>query len=178
MFLAIISIVSVSKYFYKAPLTQHNYETAYLSDRYIAETVAFKVSEYLPKTAKYTEWKDAVLSDYDKPAFSSAKNSYTTIKNDGFVKTIKMTADSTVRPNIHTFPYWRIMVNNHEILATSFDSFGRPIISAKNNDVITAEYHQSPVERIGNGLTVLSLCILTAVVLYKPLWKKKSSLST
>ncbi len=177
LFAALI-LLSLSKYFYKPGMDTKTYNKRYLSSRYIAEKVAFKVSEYLPRTADYGKWKDTIVTGYTAPATSRIKGSFMNLDNSDFTKELKMTANDLVALNIHYFPYWKLTLNNNVYIPKTFDYLGRPLMNARKGDVIRAEFAQSPTEHIGNSISLATLCILTAVAFYKPIWKKMSSLNT
>ncbi|KKP67823.1 MAG: hypothetical protein UR68_C0018G0019 [Candidatus Roizmanbacteria bacterium GW2011_GWA2_35_19] len=191
--LALILIIPVfavffynAKFFTKLMLSKEKYNLEFLSNVYISQRVAYKVSEYLPSAASYKSWlelepqknsqeiKDPTLVDYN---FVSAFDggSIKTIKNEPFVKQAE-TKSKKILVDIHYLPYWKILINGNDYIPTVFDKLGRPIIDLVGKSVITVKYQQTPVEVFSNIFTTLSFALLLAMVVIKPIWIKIKSL--
>lgn len=181
--LGIVVLASVYKYFQKAELPPSEYSVRYESTDYILRKVAFKVSEYLPRTASYSQWK-ALDTDplpikydftYNGVAEATGSGSVGNEANDGFNKTVTLTKASKVKLNVHYMPYWHVSVNGKEITPSTFDTMGRPVLHAKAGDTIAARYRQTPMEVTGNIISLLAFASIAILALYTPLWKNISN---
>lgn len=156
-----------SKFFIKDPISKKNFNNNFLSLNYIEKVVAYKISEYLPKTANYQVWltyepkkdgserKDSTLTD-GKFIHSLDGKDVKITKNTYFYKTA-MTDSSVVLINIHYFPYWKIFINHQRFIPEKFDSLGRPIVNLKLPSLIVVKYEQTTTEKIGNIISILTL---------------------
>ena len=127
------------------------YESMYISNNYIRNSVAYKIPEYLPKTANYTFWR----SFEDKNTVPYSEGQFE-----------KQTLD------IHYLPYWKIRVDGKEIVPTKFDNFGRPIMVIPSGSELGVTYEQTPIEKIGNGVSVAAFILLTALSINNTLWTR------
>lgn len=155
-----------SKFFTKHPISKTNFNKNFLSLGYIEKAVAYKISEYLPKTADYQTWlsyepkkdgserKDSTLTD-GKFIYSLDGKDVKITKNTYFYKTATTDA-SAVLINIHYFPYWQIFINHQRYIPYKFDSLGRPIINLKLPSSIVVKYEQTNVEKVGNIISILT----------------------
>jgi hypothetical protein len=153
-----------SKFFIKDPILKNKFNQNFLSLGYIEKSVAYKISEYLPKTANYQSWlayepkkdgterKDSTLTD-GKFIHSLDGKDIKITKNTYFYKAAN-TNSSTVLINIHYFPYWQIFINHQRYIPEKFDSLGRPIINLELPSSIVVKYEQTTTEKIGNFITV------------------------
>ncbi|KKP86995.1 MAG: hypothetical protein UR89_C0009G0016 [Candidatus Roizmanbacteria bacterium GW2011_GWA2_35_8] len=175
-----------AKFFTKLMLPKKKYNSEFLSNTYISQRVAYKVSEYLPNTANYKSWlefepqkngqeiKDSTLEDSNfLRALDGALTK--TIKNEPFLKQAE-TDSKKVLVDIHYLPYWKVLINGKNYIPTVFDKLGRPIINLEGESVITVKYQQTPVEIFSNLLTLVSFTLLLAMVVVKPIWIKIKSL--
>ncbi len=139
-------ILFSSRYFYHPPLTKKQFEVSYLSSNFIKNEVAYKIAEYLPRTADYKSWR-------------SYEN-----------QTVPARGADTLP--ITYFPYWYITINNKQFIPTVFDTLGRPIISLNKPVLVTITYRESPIERLGNIVTVTSLALLCIIIVNRKLWSR------
>jgi len=155
-----------SKFFTKDLILKNKFNNNFLSSSYVEKAVAYKVSEYLPKTANYQSWlsyepkkngserKDPTLTD-GKFIHSLDGKDIKITKNSYFYK-VATTNSSVVLINIHYFPYWQIFVNHRRIIPNKFDSLGRPIINLELPSTIVVKYEQSIIEKIGNIISLIT----------------------
>ncbi len=144
------------------------FEQKYLSQSYIEQTVAYKIVEYLPKTVDYVYWR----TFEQKPG--AAQNLFLNgdIKtNNPFHKELFVLKSAAYSLPIHYFPYWQIFLDHKEFIPTVFDRLGRPVINVDHPTIVSIDYNQTTVEKMGNLITVLTLIILIITLIYRPLWK-------
>lgn len=127
------------------------YESMYISNNYIRNSVAYKIPEYLPKTADYAFWRS--FEDKNTVPYSDGQFEKETL-------------------NFHYFPYWKIVVDGREVVPTNFDNFGRPIIVIPSGSTLEVMYEQTPVEKFGNGLSVAAFTLLAALSISNTLWTR------
>ncbi|MBI3366612.1 hypothetical protein HY041_03225, partial [Candidatus Roizmanbacteria bacterium] len=143
LFLAFFAIFNYSKYFAGQSISKQNFEKTYLSQEYIEKRAAYKIAEYLPRTANYEAWRK-----YEKIPLKKASI------------------------NIHYFPFWNINVNGKNVIPTDFDELGRPLIELKYPSTIQITYRETTSEKVGNVITILTFGILLYIIKSKKLWKK------
>ncbi len=169
------TLIINGKYFYKSPILKQDFKNTYLTQDYIEQKVAYKVAEYLPKSASYDYWlKFKKTFDYRLPVELSNSQSLQIVKNDPFAKTVtvNVTAPSEVKINIHYFPYWKIYINGKQTSLNKFDQLGRPLIYLSQSSTIKIVYEQTLIEKVGNLATIIAFLFLLMLVLYKPIWKR------
>ena len=127
------------------------YESMYISDNYIRNSVAYKIPEYLPKTADYAFWRS--FEDKNTVPYSEGQFEKQTL-------------------NIHYFPYWKIRVNDEEVVPDKFDSFGRPIMVIPSGSELLVTYEQTAIEKFGNGLTLAAIILLLGIGINNTLWTR------
>lgn len=176
-------LISTSKYFYKTQIAKSEYNTQYLSDDYIRQSVAYKIPEYLPKTANYKIWRQFENSTLQTGTLIKGLDGKqsTTEQNEAFNK-FGQTNSEKFLLNIHYMPYWKIRINNIVYIPDKFDTLGRPYVTAlPGNKTIEIEYKQTHIEIVSNIITVMTFLILVVymlspIILSKKRNKKLSSL--
>ncbi|OGK18886.1 hypothetical protein A3D80_01010 [Candidatus Roizmanbacteria bacterium RIFCSPHIGHO2_02_FULL_40_13b] len=149
--LSVVLILSASFLYKGQSLPNTIYESKYLSENYVHNQVAYKIPEYLPKTADYLVWR-------------SFENKNTLPYSDGqFVKSSL---------NIHYFPFWRIEVDGTEVIPTKFDSLGRPLLDLEKGSKVLVTYQQTTIEQFSNLATIITFFSLLGLIFYKLLWMK------
>ena len=123
----------------------------YISDNYIRNSVAYKIPEYLPKTADYAFWRS--FEDKNTVPYSEGQFEKQTLNN-------------------HYFPYWKIRVNDEEVVPDKFDSFGRPIMVIPSGSELLVTYEQTAIEKFGNGLTLAAIILLLGIGINNTLWTR------
>lgn len=179
----VLPIIYNAKFFMKQELTKSTFNSRYLSTNYINQNVAYKITEYLPKTVNYQEWmkyepqpNDSQKSDpylTDGPVISLDNQSVKTITNTEFAKSAE-TNSKKVLLNIHYFPFWQITNDKTQIMPTTFDTLGRPILelSSSENKTINVIFKQTPIEKTGNIISVMVSLFLLALLIHPNLWKR------
>ncbi len=153
--LSIGLMVNISS-LYKGQMVNNTlYESMYISNNYIRNSVAYKIPEYLPKTADYEFWR-------------SFEDQNTVPYSEGQFEKDPLRAEL----NIHYFPYWKIMVNKKEVIPTKFDSFGRPILEIAEGSKLTVTYEQTQIEKLGNILTLAAIAFLFSIGINNTLWTR------
>lgn len=153
---SLIMTVSVFTYFRGQSMPATLYESTYLSRNYIHNSVAYKIPEYLPKTADYEAWR-------------SLEGSQDVSYSEGLFEKHTL--------NIHYFPFWHIDVNGETVEPNTFDELGRPLLTSDPTAKLLVTYRQSSIEQLGNGITLLTAGFVLGTLLYKPLWKKFKALN-
>jgi hypothetical protein len=168
------------EYFYGQTITKGDYQTKYLSKEYMQNEVAYKVAEYLPRTADYHYWRVLETLPHSKveeyPVAINGNQELEEIKNTNFMKEVKVRSKDFIAVlNIHYAPYWLITKNGELIKPTQFDPLGRPLIQVSNTqfDTIKIQYQQTQIEQLANYISLVSLLALTlyTVTQFKSLWK-------
>lgn len=144
-FLIIFTIINYSKYFSGQSISKQKFEKTYLSQEYIEKKAAYKIAEYLPRTADYKTWRTYENSSSFPP-------------------------QATI--NIHYFPFWTILIDGKEYTPTRFDGLGSPLIEMQKPSVVSIQYRETPIEKTGNILSILTFTTLIYCVMNKKLWKK------
>ena len=148
VFIVLFVFIIQSKYFTGQVISKEKFEKNYLSKEYIEQIVAYKIAEYLPKTANYKTWKTHEKKPPKKEII-----------------------------NIHYFPFWTILIDEKPYIPTKFDELGRPVVDIKNNSSVQIIYKETPVEKTGNVMSMITFVILLYIVKSKKLWNKLISLS-
>jgi hypothetical protein len=166
----LIFIVNL-KYFYKPVLTISKFNEKYISQEYIEKGVAYKVAEYLPKVVDYDSWRKQNLS-FSDPVEADKPETIEITKNTPFEKQVVVSLPQQIKVNIHYFPFWNIFVDNQPVIPTVFDNLGRPVIKLSDKSTVKIRYNETLIEKAGNGLSIVTLLILSFLFVYKPLWTK------
>ena len=169
-----VLISTSNKYFYKQTISKSEYNAKYLNEQYIRNTVAYKIPEYLPKTANYKVWRQFENKDIYSNAIIRTIDGHEAVtqQNDLYNK-VGQTSSEKFLLNIHYVPFWEIRINNQIYKPTSFDSLGRPQISTlPGKKTVEITYKQTPIEVAGNVITIITF-FLVMLLLYnsKYLWK-------
>ncbi|EKE14266.1 MAG: hypothetical protein ACD_12C00600G0001, partial [uncultured bacterium] len=59
--------------------------------------------------------------------------------------------------NVSYLPYWKITVNDKNIIPDKFDYLGRPILYLKESSIVTVKYEQTSMEKFGNIVSIITL---------------------
>jgi len=171
LFLIFALLFMNSKFFVANSVPLSTFSKQYTSNKYIEESAAYKVSEYLPISANYNLWKSIEKTDTKKYGFE-------TIINNPFHRSISTNSIEKILLNIHSAPYWKISVDDTEYYPDSFDLLGRPVINLQPNidHTIDILYRQTPIQQIGNIMTILTGIILVLYSYQELLWKKNTKL--
>ncbi|MCX7955569.1 MAG: glycosyltransferase family 39 protein, partial [Patescibacteria group bacterium] len=165
VFLSILILFYNSKFFSKYPIKNEKFNQEFLSSLYIQKRVVYKISEYLPKYVDYQTWlkyepkkneKYLIDDSLEKNLPAKTKNKIEIVKNEPFERIFKINSlkENQIVLNIHYLPYWKIKVNENEIIPKNFDSLGRPIIKIKTASTISIKYEQTLIEKISNIITL------------------------
>jgi hypothetical protein len=155
------------KYFIKPLIPFAEYQQAYNSDEYLHKEIAYKMKEYLVAGADYTYWSSLnpgngepvqVPFDYTQPIEFVGR--YGVEKNSLFEKKIVFVEPEKVLINIHYFPFWKIYLNNQEILPREFDNLARPTLFVNQGDVLVVRYEQTLTEKLSNILSLIGVALL------------------
>lgn len=186
--LALGGIVIGSKYFGKVMIEEGQYNSMYLSKDYMYYTVAYKIPEYVPKTASYDYWQDIrkqekneFKTNYNNPPVVTGKNlKITDVQQGPFVKKASVQGKGTATLSVHYFPYWNIKVGDKAIKPEKFDKLGRPLIEidAKEKTPITIQYSQSLIQKLANLITLATLGFLLVITFSDKVWRKVQQLTT
>lgn len=181
--LVIINIFYNTKFFTKFPINLQKLTYDLLSEQYINTSVVYYVPEYLPITASYKEWirhqpkKTSYKIDQylnKGPVVSKDFFPVITVKDSFFYKESKTLLEGTYILNIHYLPYWQIYLNGKPFKPTNLDKLGRPFIKLNTPTTIKIVYQQTPIEKMGNIITLLTIVALLVIVSNKKLWKKQT----
>lgn len=168
--LSIFITIYNSKFFIKHNLVLEKFNNDTLNSIHVKKAVAYKVSEYLPNTVNYKKWlllepkqdgsekKDLLLED-DLFIHNLDPGKIDIQQNAPFFK--KAVADSKkVIINVSYLPYWKILVNDKNIIPDKLDYLGRPILTLENPSTIIVKYEQTIIEKVGNIISIITLLIL------------------
>ncbi len=185
--LAVLSIAGIifisGKYFTKYMQPKDKF-MGYISKEYVEYLVAYKVAEYLPKNVDYDYFlylepkgtgpyrKDPRLGS---PVFALDKKPVRTVVDDPFYKEAETESRSFI-VNVQYFPYWELSLNGREVIPDRFDRLGRPLLESDSpNTAVRARYRETPVERLGNLVTLVAIAALLYIIANRKLWKKPST---
>ncbi|MFA9289102.1 MAG: hypothetical protein ACEQSA_04440 [Weeksellaceae bacterium] len=166
------------KFFYSQNISTTEFSTKYLSQEYIATSLAYKAAEYIPYTVDYATWKSleskATASDFADPIVRTGKEELLPLKTKGFDRLFSVKSPEAIRLNIHYAPYWQITQNNEVMTPTKFDKLGRPYIklSGSDFDTIRVQYKQTNLETISNLITIITLLSLILFSIKSIKWTK------
>lgn len=152
-------LFSQAKYFSGHDISKKLFTQTYLSNDYIETKAAYEIPEYLPKTANYLSWRKSQLL---LPVRTT----------DAWTRTIDVKKPGIIKIDIHYFPFWSIFINGQKVYPTIFDPLGRPILTINKPSNIVVKYIETPIEKTGNFISLITLVLLFLLTLYKPLWKK------
>lgn len=181
-FAALFIVFYNSKFFTKHLMDNARFNKDYLSDIYITKMVVYKVAEYLPKAVNYSTWltyepikgrpwkKDPTLDD-GKFIHLLEGGRVQLLKNGLFEKQAE-TVPGTAVINVHYMPYWKIYINKKEVFPEKFDDMGRPVFNLKSPSLIDVKYEQTPIEKSGNILSLVTMALLITIVKNRKLWKR------
>lgn len=168
--LSIFIVIYNSKFFIKHNLTIEKFDNDTLSSIHVKKAVAYKVSEYLPTTVDYKKWlllepqqdgsekTDSFLED-DLFIHSLDIGKIDIQQNTPFFK--KAVVDSgKVVINVSYLPYWKIFVNDKNIIPDKLDYLGRPILDLEKSSIITVRHEQTLMEKVSNVISIITLLIL------------------
>lgn len=153
-----------------------DYQNTYITDEYLAHEIAYRIPEYLPKSADYEAWLAARESE-GKPSMEpviTLDGQFVTVMQDDPFVIEAVTSSRGFLINKHYMPYWSISINDSEIIPNDFDEFGRPRIISNNAwNAITVRYQQTPIEYTANALSLSAYAVLCAILIQE-LWKRKN----
>lgn len=171
LLLCFFCLFASSKYFQKPLMNQSAYEQKYQSTAYIEKIVAYRIAEYLPRSANYDYWRKIANTSFDTHNQPVDSIRYDVIKNDPYDKIVKWQADEPALINIHFFPYWHLYLNSNAIQPSTFDLLGRPMMQMKKNDILRVIYKESSIEQVSTILSLITLMLIALVIFNKKLWK-------
>jgi hypothetical protein len=179
--LLIAMILISSKPYFRHPwrVTYDEYYMKYVSDEYIYKKIAYAIPEYLPRTVDYGKWMNFRDLDYNLSysPFIGNSSRISIITNQPYKKEMKSLVDQHIIINTTYFPFWEIKIDGKQFVPTIFDNLGRPILSRLiSNSIVTVQYNETPIEKAGNSITVITFLTLIVVILNKKLWKKINSM--
>ena len=165
-------VYTSSKFFFKPwEYSSDEYSSMFLTEKYVEQKAAYEIPEYFPRSGDYATWR---LYENSQVGFGAPPLLYKT--NTPFLKEVESTESSLLLP-IHYFPFWEVQVNGTRIIPTSFDKLGRPLLTnLPAHSIVTIQYNETPIERTGDGITIVAFGILLLVCLNKKLWKKTNTI--
>lgn len=168
-----LGILSISGKYFSKPwkYSFDEYSSMFLTQKYIGQKAAYEIPEYFPRTGDYKTWR---LYDKSETGFYTNKFKYKI--NTPFHKIFIVDENEITLP-IHYFPFWEIKINNIRILPMYFDKLGRPQFSGlPPHSTISVRYNETPIEKVGNVLSLTAFAALVFFSLNKKIWKKMSSI--
>lgn len=153
--LAIALVVLNQKYFFKPPLSTEEFKQKYLSEEYIATEVAYRIPEYLPRTASYEEWISYWQND------DASQELRTQIESSGIRSSTEVTEPGRYLIQHHASGNWLILVDDSIVTPDEFDELGRPIITIPESATfpvpLTIQYQQTLIQQMGSIISLLSI---------------------
>lgn len=154
--------------------SSEDFNATYLSESYIRNEVAYRVPEYLPKTADFEVWmglqgapelvpnEDLIIQDGEL---------YTELSSNPFGFKAATSSQSFLI-NKHYARYWKIQLNEVDFIPTTFDPLGRPVITTdKPKTIVEVIYKQTVLQHIANTISLGALIILAIAGIRS--WRKK-----
>lgn len=167
------TLIFLSHKFFSKPWKYNLYEYSamFLSDKYIQKKAAYEIPEYFPRVGDYKTWR---LYESKEIGFYTNRLVYKV--NKPFYKEIKIDQNQIILP-IHYYPFWEITIDGKIFVPHTFDKLGRPILTdLSTHSTIVVRYNETPIEKIGNGMSIISFGLLVFVCLNKKLWKKMNAI--
>ncbi|MBI4004840.1 hypothetical protein HY358_01745, partial [Candidatus Roizmanbacteria bacterium] len=166
LFGVILGVLIINgKYFDRPQIDKKKYEQTYLSKEYIRNVAAYRIPEYLPRSAYYDEWKQ--LEDRPQLLYNDDITTLTP-----FHKTVTVPAGNWIKLPIHYFPTWILKINNEAVVPKMFGENGQPIVRVERDSFVDISYQQTTIERLANGITIATVLFLTSLLKFPALWKK------
>lgn len=180
LFLVAYLFINHAKFFQKVEMPVSQFNNEYLSSAYIKTRVAYKIPEYLPKSVDYKTWlsyepnathteqidQSLMKQEFIHPLFPGSR----IITNTLYQKSAILTP-GVYTVNIHSFPNWQMTLDNRIVQSYNTDRLGRPLIIVSSPASFELKYVQTPIQHIGNTVTIASIgIIIFAIILFK---KKK-----
>ena len=161
-----------SKFFSKPwKYTADEYKSMFLTKKYIEQKAAYEIPEYFPRSGDYKTWRA-----YDKSEVGFNTNSLFYKVNTPFYKEIMVDQGRVTLP-IHYFPFWEIRINGKNTVPSHLDTLGRPVFSElPRHSTVEVKYNETPIEKIGDIMTIITFIILIFFCLSKKLWKKTNTI--
>lgn len=165
-------LYSSSKFFSKPwKYSSDEYKSMFLTNKYIEQKAAYEIPEYFPRSGNYKVWRT-----YDKSEIGFGNASLTYKINMPFYKEIEVSETNVTLP-IHYFPFWEININGTTVIPIHFDSLGRPLFSSLSpHSIIVVRYNETPIEKAGNGISLITFGVLLIICYNKKIWKKISNI--
>ena len=161
-----------SKFFFKPwKYTANEYKSMFLTKKYVEQKAAYEIPEYFPRSGDYGTWRT-----YDKSEAGFNLNPLSYKISTPFYKEITVDQGKITLP-IHYFPFWEIRINGKSSLPSHLDTLGRPVFSGlPPHSTVVVKYNETPVEKTGNSITVITFIILIFFCVNKKLWKKTNTI--
>jgi len=163
----------ISSKFFSRPwkYSLNEYTNLYISNKYIETRAAYEIPEYFPRSGDYKIWR---TFDKSEKGFGDQPLSYKS--NTPFYKEILVKQDRIILP-IHYFPFWEIKVDGKQIIPNALDTLGRPILTDLSaNSSVIVRYNETPIEKAGNVVTLMTFGLLILVCLHKKIWKRMNDI--
>ncbi len=167
----LISFVTARKYLIKPMHSYSEYNTKYNSKTYIAEELAYMMPEYISSHTDYNYWstfdpassnRRTINYDYELPVQS--EQPVIVEKNEYFEKRGRTSGPAELVLNIQYFPYWKVYVDNKEVIINKFDKLGRLVLKLNEPAQVRISYEQTPIEQTGNLLTLIGFVLLGNII--------------
>ncbi len=162
-------------YFDKPVISKGKYNLMFLSSDYINNSVAYKIPEYLPKTADYKTWRVFENKNFLADSFIEMKDKKQIMNEqiEPFDKFAQTNSENFLI-NIHYFPFWKIRINGESYIPDTFDSLGRPMITTLPGEkTVEVFYQETAVEQAGNAITIAAMMTVLLYMISPLLLKKK-----
>lgn len=158
----LVTLVFSSRFFKGQNISVEEYSQLYMSQEFLHGELAYRIPEYLPRTADITFWRSLQEDDVKREEFVSNRVESILQKTEdrGFVRSYEAVRDGSALVPIHYFPVWRIALAGREISPTEFDELGRPVVTVRKGEMIEVSYRQTNLEMIANLMTVAGLVAL------------------
>lgn len=168
-----IGVLFISGKFFSKPWRYNSdeYTSMFLTQKYIGQKAAYEIPEYFPRSGDYVTWRS-----YDKSEVGFHTNPLAYKANTPFYKEVVVDQNQITLP-IHYFPFWEIRINGTTSTPEHFDTLGRPVFSdLPSPSTIVVRYNETPIEKAGNSITVITFIALMILSLNKKIWKKTNSI--
>ena len=180
------------RYFVGQSLKNDEFNTTYTDKGYLKQKVVYSYFELTPRSVDLDYYlgfnphthpavkipfaleEPAELIKRDGAGDLSAPSTLKIIKNTPFEKEFLAPSNQTWVINVHDFPYWSYEIDVHNWRPDRFDLLGRPVWEASEDDKVLSVrvvYRQTPIEKLGNLLSLLSLgmiIILSLKEIHRP----------
>jgi hypothetical protein len=155
--------------------SSQDFTRMFLSEEYLRNEIAYRVPEYLPKSASFEAWmkiKDDIFKPSPHLILPQDGELFTIVQQSPFGFEVA-TSSKDFAVSKHYSPHLDMNLNGASVTPTEFDELGRPRITTQSDkSILTVNYLQTPLEQVSNLISILAAGLL--LLPYIKTWKRNS----